>query len=188
MSDEFAQDETPGEAGAPEPAAPEAPAEPTPEPAPEPEPESEEAPAPEPEPVPEPEETPEQAQARILAEIYPYPRDPKFHPLSFLFFNMPFLVADMDTCHNLATWMFGKLGCAGPGAGHAPLVKYDAVGGSGAPWEHAVWIPADDERVQVQVTTPETDLTQMSEEQLAEVLVNAQAALLAKRAGTAKEV
>lgn len=185
MPDEFEQDGTIGEAADP---ASEVTGEehldPTAEPTPEPDPE----PVPEPDPEPEPVETPEQAQERIVGEIYPYPRDAQFHPLSFLFFRMPFLVADMDTCHNLATWLFDKLGCAGPGSTAAPVVKYDARGTSGAPWEDGVWIPADTERVQVQVTTPETDLTKMSEEQLAEVVVNAQTALLAKRAGTAKEV
>lgn len=165
----------------------EAPAEQVPQEQPIPSPSPEPELPPEPEPEPEPAESAEQALARILGEIYPYPRDPQFHPLAPLFFRMPFLVADLETAHNLAVWLFDKLGCAGPGSVSAPVVKYDARGTSGAPWEDGVWIPVDTERVQVQVTTPETDLTQMSEEQLAEVLVNAQAALLAKRAGTARE-
>ena len=141
-----------------------------------------------PEPVPEPVETPEEAEARIAHTLYPYPRDGQYHPWSFLFFNMPHLtIRDIDACHRMATWVFDTLGCGGPGTVADPSVKYDALGSSGAPWEEGRWIPAARERSPVQVTTPDTDLTQMGEEELAEYIANAQAALVAKRAGTAKE-
>lgn len=122
------------------------------------------------------------------AELYPYPRDPQYHPLSFLFFNMPHLtIRDIDACHRMAVWLFGSLGCGAPGTAASPSVKYDALGTAGAPWEEGVWIQADQERTPVQVTTPvEKDLTEMDEAELAEYITNAQAALIAKRAGTAK--
>lgn len=132
---------------------------------------------------------PDDPDRDVVAELYPYPVDGEYHPLSFLFFNMPHLVMrDIDTCHAMASWLFGSLGCAGPGSASAPLVKYDARGTSGAPWEDGVWIAVDKERAVVQVTTPEVDLTDMSEEKLAEVITNAQAALVAKRAGTTEGV
>lgn len=124
---------------------------------------------------------------KVLDELYPYPRDPKFHPLACLFFNMPHLAMDADGAHAMAKWVFDHLGCAGPGTAAAPTVKYDALGGSGAPHEHGVWIKATEERMTVEVTTPEVVLTDMDESALAEVIANAQAALVAKRAGTAKE-
>lgn len=121
-------------------------------------------------------------------ELYPYPRDGQYHPWSFLFFNMPHLtIRDIDTCHRMAVWLFDTLGCAGPGTSQAPSMKYDALGSSGAPWEEGGWIPVDNERTPVQVTTPEKDLTAMDEVELAEYIANAKAALVAKRAGTAKE-
>lgn len=123
----------------------------------------------------------------VLEELFPYRRDPEFHRLAFLFVNMPFLAVDADGAHALAGWVFDRLGCAGPGTAAAPTVKYDALGGSGAPHEHGVWIKATEERMTVEVTTPEVVLTDMDESALAEVIANAQAALVAKRAGTAKE-
>lgn len=123
----------------------------------------------------------------VLDEMFPYPRHPEFHPLSFLFFNMPMLSVDADGAHALAAWVFDRLGCAGPGTAGEPSVKYDALGGSGAPHEYGVWIPADKPRATVEVTTPEKELTAMDEAELAEYITNAQAALVAKRANTAKE-
>ena len=123
----------------------------------------------------------------VLDELFPYPRDPSFHPLAFVFFNMPHLKVDADGAHAMAVWVFDRLGCGGPGTAAPPSVKYDALGGSGAPHEHGVWIKAEDDRMTVQVTTPEVVLTDMSEDKLAEFITNAKAALVAKRAGTAKE-
>ncbi|WP_010541910.1 hypothetical protein [Dietzia alimentaria] len=123
----------------------------------------------------------------ITDEIFPYPRHPDFHPLAYVFFNMPHLSVDADGAHAMAAWVFGRLGCSGPGSAAPPSVKYDALGGSGAPHEYGVWIPADKERATVEVTTPEVVLTDMDEDGLAEVITNAQAALVAKRAKTAKE-
>lgn len=188
MSSEFDPDQTPE---VPEPVDEPSTGPVDPEPVPEPGPHPEAAPEPivEPEPVPEPKpvETPEQAQARILDELYPYPRDPRFHRLAYLFFNMPHLSVDADGAHAMATWVFDRLGCGGPGTGGEPSVKYDALGGSGAPHEHGVWIKVTDDRMTVEVTTPEVVLTDMTEAKLAEVIANAQAALVAKRARTAKE-
>ena len=124
---------------------------------------------------------------KVLDELYPYPRDPKFHPLAFVFFNMPHLKVDADGAHAMAKWVFDHLGCAGPGTAAPPTVKYDALGGSGAPHEFGVWIKAEDDRMTVQVTTPEKDLTEMDEAELAEYITNDKAALVAKRARTAKE-
>lgn len=124
---------------------------------------------------------------KVLDELYPYPRDPSFHPLAFVFFNMPHLGVDADGANAMARWVFDRLGCAGPGTAAAPTVKYDALGGSGAPHEFGVWIKADEDRMAVEVTTPEVVLTDMDEAALAEMIANAQAALVAKRAGTAKE-
>lgn len=124
---------------------------------------------------------------KVLDELYPYPRDPNFHRLAFVFFNMPHLAMDADGANAMARWVFDRLGCGAPGEAAAPTVKYDALGGSGAPHELGVWIKAEDDRATVEVTTPEVVLTDMDEAKLAEVISNAQAALVAKRAGTAKE-
>lgn len=124
---------------------------------------------------------------RVLDELYPYPRDPSFHPLAFMFFNMPHLAMDADGAHAMAKWVFDRLGCSGPGTASTPTVKYDALGGSGAPHEFGAWIKSTEDRMAVQVTTPEKDLTAMDEAELAEYITHAKAALVAKRAGTAKE-
>lgn len=121
----------------------------------------------------------------LLDELFPYPRDSEFHPLAFLFFNAPFLKVNAETAHALAAWVFDTLDCSGPGEG--TKVKYDALGGSGAPHENGRWIKRDADRVEVEVTTPDVVLTDRSEEELAQILVDANAALVAKRARTAKE-
>lgn len=122
----------------------------------------------------------------LIEELFPYPRDPSFHPQAVLFFNMPFLKVSAETAHAMAAWVFDSLDCSGPGEG--AKVKYDALGGSGAPHETGRWIKRDADRVEVEVTTPDVVLTDRSEEELAQILVDAEAALVAKRAGTAKEV
>lgn len=121
----------------------------------------------------------------LIDELFPYPRDAEFHPLAFLFFNAPFLKVSAETAHALAAWVFDSLDCSGPGDG--AKVKYDALGGSGAPHENGRWIKRDAARVVVEVTTPDVVLTGKSEAELAQILVDAEAALVAKRAGTAKE-
>ena len=131
---------------------------------------------------------PDSHEQTVADELYPYPRDGQYHPWSFVFFNMPHLtIRDIDACHRMAVWLFDTLGCGEPGTSHPPTVKYDALGSSGAPWEEGRWTHTDQERTPVQVTTPDKDLTEMGEDELAEYIVNAQAALVAKRAGTAKE-
>ena len=120
----------------------------------------------------------------LVDELFPYPRDPEFHPRAFLFFNMPFLKVSAETAHAMAAWVFDTLDCAGPGAGAE--VKYDALGGSGAPHETGRWIKRDADRVEVEVTTPDVVLTDKSEAELAQIVIDAEAALNAHRARTVK--
>lgn len=120
----------------------------------------------------------------LIEELFPYPRDPEFHPLAFLFFNAPFLKVSAETAHALAAWVFDSLDCSGPGEG--AKVKYDALGGSGAPHETGRWIKRDADRVEVEVTTPDVVLTGKSEAELAQIVIDAEAALNAHRARTVK--
>ena len=122
----------------------------------------------------------------LIDELFPYRRDAEFHPLACLFFNMPFLQVNAETAHALAAWVFDSLDCSGPGAGAE--VKYDALGGSGAPHETGRWIKRDADRVEVEVTTPDVVLTDKSEAELAQIVIDAEAALNAHRARTVKGV
>ena len=65
-------------------------------------------------------------------------------------------------------------------------MKYDALGGSGAPHETGRWIKRDADRVEVEVTTPDVVLTDKSEAELAQIVIDAEAALNAHRARTVK--
>ena len=121
---------------------------------------------------------------KVVDELFPYRRDAEFHPRAFLFFNMPFLQVSAETAHALAAWVFDSLDCSGPGEG--AKVKYDALGGSGAPHETGRWIKRDADRVEVEVTTPDVVLTDKSEAELAQIVIDAEAALNAHRARTVK--
>lgn len=64
-------------------------------------------------------------------------------------------------------------------------MKYDALGGSGAPWEQGMWIPADENRMQVVATAPDKDVTAMSDAERAELRAALDAADDAARSGAA---
>ena len=62
------------------------------------------------------------------------------------------------------------------------MIKYDALGGSGAPWEPGMWIPVEDDRMQVIATAPDKDITAMSQAERAELRAALDAADDAERA------
>ncbi|HCD3016523.1 TPA: hypothetical protein NJV68_002435 [Corynebacterium striatum] len=103
-----------------------------------------------------------------IDDIYPYDKDPDRHPLSWVFFNAGFALT-LDAAEKMAKHVFEDLGCGGPGSAHPPVVKYDAVGSSGAPWEPGVWIPFDEPRMSFVATAPDKDITAMSAEERAEL-------------------
>ena len=110
-------------------------------------------------------------------EIYPYKCDPDRHPLSWVFFHAGGISPDLDTAEALAKHVFDDLGCGPPGTAHEPRVLYDALGGSGGPWEPGAWPSVEEGRMLVVATAPPVDVTRMSDEQAAEL----QAALDARR-------
>lgn len=108
---------------------------------------------------------------------YPYETDPTRHEYAWALFNAAGIRHDIDACDALAKHLFDDLGCGPPGTTHEPRVKYDSLGGSGAPWELGSWIPVDEDRVTVTATAPVVDVTAMTDEEAAEW----QAALDARR-------
>lgn len=118
-----------------------------------------------------------------LYELYPYERSREHHPLACLFFNGPVKV-DVEVADQLAKHVFERLDCSPP---REPDVKYDALGGSGAPWESGAWIKADKERVAVEVTVQEKPVSEMDDAELAALRRDLNAADDARRAGTLKK-
>ncbi|EEI16247.1 phage gene 29 protein family protein [Corynebacterium lipophiloflavum] len=115
-----------------------------------------------------------------MTDTYPYNTDPDRHRLAWVFFNVPTSPAmDLDAAEALAQHVFDNLGCTAPGTAHDPLVKYDALGGSGAPWEPGRWIKADEDRAPVQATAPVVDVTAMDAAERAAYLAEVQAAVSA---------
>lgn len=99
---------------------------------------------------------------------YPYENDPTRHEYTWAIINAAGIRHDLDACEALARHLFDDLGCGPPGTTHEPRVKYDALGGSGAPWELGSWIPADADRMTVTATAPAVDVTDMSDAEVAE--------------------
>lgn len=120
-----------------------------------------------------------------LDDVYPYERDPDSHEYAWVFFNAAGVRHDLETCNALARFVFDELGCGAPGSSGPPRLKYDAVGGSGAPWEPGRWIPVDHDRMVVTATAPAVDVTAMSEAEVAEWQAAIDARRDALRAGAA---
>lgn len=123
-----------------------------------------------------------------LSEVYPYEKDPTRHRFAWLFFNMPGVAKnDLDSADRMARHVFDDLGCGAPGTTHPPRLKYDAIGGSGGPWEDGRWIKAEDQRQAYTATVPVVDVTAMTPDEraayLAEVAAMVKAAEDADRAG-----
>ena len=76
-----------------------------------------------------------------MNEPYPYATDPEAHPLAWVFFYIAGIATTLDVANAMAKHVFDDLGCAPPGTEHTPVIKYDALGGSGAPWEPGMWTP-----------------------------------------------
>lgn len=110
-------------------------------------------------------------------ETYPYDIPEDKHPLAWVFFNAGGISPDLDTAEALAKHVFDDLGCGAPGTAHEPRVLYDALGGSGGPWEPGAWPTVEEGRMLVVATAPPRDVTAMSDAEAAEL----QAALDARR-------
>lgn len=123
-------------------------------------------------------------------DIYPYPiDDEEYHPRSWMLFNVsgtPRMSAEVAS--NIMTHLEENLQVdLSPGALGDPKVKYDALGSSGAPWEHGQWIPSDEDRARVTTTAADKDVTAMSAEERAELQAALQAAEIADRAGSSSD-
>lgn len=118
----------------------------------------------------------------VRERIYPYQVDPEHHPLAMLFFNAP-VKADLEVADALARHVFDRLDCSPP---RNPVVKYDALGSSGAPWEPGAWIDADAERMTVEVTVQDKPVSEMDDDELATLERDLNAVRDARRAGTLK--
>ena len=119
-----------------------------------------------------------------MDNLYPYPHDPNYHPLAWIFFNAGHIPFSIEQAHALAQHTFDNLGCGAPGTAAGPAIKYDAVGGSGAPWEQGKWIPLDEPRAEVSVTAPSTSLSEMTAQERAELRAALDAADIAEAAGS----
>lgn len=118
-----------------------------------------------------------------IEDVYPYHIDPARHRLAWVIFNAAGVRHDLETCEAIAKHIFDDLKCGPPGSAGDPTVKYDALGGSGAPWEPGRWIPMSEGRLQVVATAPPKDVTAMSWEERAELRAALEAAEDAERAG-----
>lgn len=122
------------------------------------------------------------ADAAVVDDIYPYGREENHHPLACLFFGGP-VRNDIEVAEAWAKHIFDNLGCSPP---RDPKVKYDARGGTGAPWEDGVWIPVEDERMGVHVTVSEKPVADMDAAERAKLRFELDAADAAERAGALK--
>lgn len=120
-------------------------------------------------------------------ETYPYDIPDDKHPLSWVFFNAGGIAPDLDTCEALAKHVFDDLGCGAPGTTHEPVVLYDALGGSGGPWEPGAWPSVEDGRMLIVASAPSVNVTSMSDEQAAELQAALDARLDAIRADAVRE-
>lgn len=117
-----------------------------------------------------------------MNEVYPYEMDDSYDEWSFSFFNIPgapsfgIEVADVIAKH------VRSLGFGGPGTAHPSLIKYDALGTSGGPWEPGRWIKMDEDRMFVQATVPDKDISDYTDEDIAEAEAALRALKAAKRA------
>lgn len=121
-----------------------------------------------------------------MTDIYPYPVDNQdgVDPMAWLFFNTPGAPKDTLEVANARCAHLRALGVnLTPEVTEPSTLKYDALGGTGAPWEHGRWIPVDQPRVEVTVTAPSTDITAMSEAERAELRAALDLADIATQAG-----
>lgn len=120
-------------------------------------------------------------------EIYPYPIDEsdEYHPRAWMLFNAPGTPRpSVEVASNILRHLEDSLGVdLTPGVIHAPELQYDALGSAGAPWEHGIWIPADESRAPVTATAVDKDVTAMTAEERAELQAALDAAEIAVRAG-----
>lgn len=118
-----------------------------------------------------------------MIDVYPYVTSADRHPYSWVFFNAGGISVDIETAEALAKHVFDDLGCGKPGSASDPVVKYDALGGSGGPWEPGAWIPMDEPRMSVSISAPHIDIGRMSEAERANLRAMLDAADAARRAG-----
>lgn len=103
--------------------------------------------------------------------IYPYPVDADSHPLAWIFFNVPGAPRfDIDVANTLARHLETGLGIdLTPDVTHPASIKYDALGGTGAPWENGIWIPREESRMTYTTSAAPVDVTAMDSAQRAEL-------------------
>lgn len=123
----------------------------------------------------------------IEYDIYPYEIDDQYHPASYLLFNAPDLPrTSVEVASNTMKWLEAQGVDLTPGKTHAPKWKYDALGGSGAPWENGIWIAIDEDRAPVVATAADKNITDMTPEERAELRAALEAAETAHRAGAVR--
>lgn len=119
-------------------------------------------------------------------EIYPYPIDEsdEYHPRAWMLFNAPGTPRpSVEVASNILRHLEDSLAVdLTPGAVGPPKLKYDALGSAGEPWEHGLWIPADEARAPVTATAVDKDVTAMTAEERAELQAALDAAEIAVRA------
>lgn len=117
-------------------------------------------------------------------DIYPYEVDEERHPWSFVFFNVNGAARfDLDTAETLAK----HIEALGFDRVNESTIKYDAFGTSGGPWEIGGWIKVEDERMQVSVNIPPKDITDYSDEEIAEAEAALSALKSARAAGATRK-
>lgn len=117
---------------------------------------------------------------------YPYPIDTTGgnDPLAWMLFNVPNAPRfDMDTCNAIMAHLEALGADLTPGVIHDPKLIYDGLGGTGAPWENGVWIPADQPRMQFTTTAPPVDVTAMDDAERAELRHALELAEIADKSG-----
>lgn len=121
-------------------------------------------------------------------DVDPYPYDIDTSggndPMAWMFFNVPNAPRnDLETANSYCAQLRALGVDLTPGATHEPRIIYDALGGTGAPWENGIWQPADRPRIKFTTTAPSVDVTAMDEAQRAELRLALEMADVADKTG-----
>lgn len=119
----------------------------------------------------------------IREQLYPYDKDPHEHEYAYVLYNAAGLGLDFEACNVLAKHLFDDLKCGPPGTLGEALVHYDALGTNGGPWRRGKWRPIDEPRAEVVATAVDKNVSDMTEEELAELKAAIAAVETAKRSG-----
>ena len=115
--------------------------------------------------------------------LYPYLKDEHEHEHAYVAFNIPGVNLSFDAANIVAEHLFDKLKCGPPGTMGEPEIHYDALGTTGGPWQQGEWKPISQPRAQVVVTAADKPVSDMTDEELAELEAAIEAVKTAKRSG-----